>query len=100
MTPPSLIYRVVSIREGTRPKVRPFATLRAAQNRLRLLGPEPWAALGKDPEAIWCCSGRECHCDGRTVREMMLAERATLPPLVAAWIEEREVGPWVERDDS
>lgn len=93
------IYRVVSIRVGQRRKVTVYATLKGAQRRLMLLGPEPWRALGRDPDALWCClNSRECSCEGVSVREAMERDRATLPVLVDAWIEARAVGPWSKVD--
>ena len=90
-----LRYRVVSKREGSRPKVCVYATLAAAQKRLVLLGPEPWKAYGKGPDDLKCCAGGyECNCGGRTEREVTDDMRAEMPPLEWVRIDVREVTPW------
>jgi hypothetical protein len=61
-----------------------------------LLGPEPWLAFGKDPDALYCCSGDECGCGGLTVREQSDDERAKIPALEYVRLQERAVGEWQE----
>ena len=87
-------YRVVWQREGLKPKRKRYATLAAAQRFMGLLGPEPWVVLGKDPDALWCCSGWECACRGVTNRQNSEDQRANMPKLLSVRLDEREVGPW------
>lgn len=83
-------YRVTWEREGfSRPKVKIYATKRAADDCIGLLsGTEPWRHYGsawdrkRDGNDFACCSGHECGCMGATVREESMALRAKLPPLL------------------
>ena len=94
-------FRVVWRRKGiSRAKSKRFATEKAARRHMVLLGPEPWVALGKDPEALWCCPGTlqyECGCGGQTVRQADEAYRAEAPPVLWVRIESRPVGKWKVR---
>lgn len=96
MSTPAFVYRVVALREGnTRPSVKEFKSLRAAQRRFALLtSPEPWRAYGQDPDSQLCCDGWNCGCRGLTVRESYMEKRARLPKLVYARIDRRKVGEW------
>ena len=93
----TLEYRVVWKREGVRRKVKRFASLKLAQRKMLLLGPEPWLGASeygkRDPERLNCCSGHECACGGLTVREWW--EQLGLPKLEYMHIERREVGKWL-----
>lgn len=82
-------YRVVSKREGVRPIVKVFATLRGARHRLTLLGPEPWLAYRRTADDI--CRPE----DGLTEREYTAEIRADMPALEYVRLESREVGEWV-----
>lgn len=94
-------YRVVWKRRGMNRKSKRFQSLKAAQRRVLLLGPEPWLALGLDPDER-CCSGLECGCGGRTNRENLLAQRNTpihpdagpMPEIEYIRIESRPLGDW------
>jgi hypothetical protein len=61
------------------------------------LGPEPWKALGQDPDEHVCCNSTECGCGGDTWREHLLSSRGDMPPLEYTIIESREVtlGKWM-----
>lgn len=96
-------YRVVWKRRGLNQKSKRYATLKGAERFALLLGPEPWRALGVDPDERHCCSGHECACDGRTWREMLIAKRTTpgfgeedcgMPPIKYIRIEKRPVAEW------
>jgi hypothetical protein len=91
-------FRVTWNREGVPPKRKRYQRRAAAERFVLLIGPEPWLALGKDPESLWCCSGYDDGCGGLTWREKLLADRKerTLPPLESVHVECRvvEVGPW------
>ena len=89
-------YRVVSKREVGRPKIKTYATLAAAEKRITLLtSPEPWIALGHQPDdLVRCHGGPECNCDGMTYREQTAKLRAEMPTLEWVRLERREVGPW------
>lgn len=95
-------YRVVWKRFGFDRKTKRYATLPGAQRRVRLLGPEPWTALGVDPDEKACCSGHECGCGGLTYREQMLADRngryypteTPMPECEYIRIERRLLSPW------
>ena len=77
-----------------------FGSLKAALRRVMLMGPEPWLAFGKLPDAWHCCPGTrfdECACGGLTVRQASDKRRETLPPLRGEpVITKRTVtrGPW------
>ena len=88
-------FRVVVKREGCREKARTYRTLRGAQRRFALLGPEPWTAFGRQPDELFCCDGAMCSCGGRTVREASDDQRANMPRIEYARIERRRVGKWV-----
>ena len=89
-------WRLSWKRVGFPEKRKLYWSERAAQRRIVLMGPEPWKALGKDPDARWCCDGRECMCGGDTWRDYLLGSRAHMPPLEYTRIESREVtqGEW------
>lgn len=101
-----LEYRVVWKRSGQHRKSKRFATLKAAERRVRLLGPEPWTAFDRDPDEPWCCNldNRQCACDGETLREKLLRQRAEgnghgddsggMPAVVEIRIESRPMGAW------
>lgn len=96
-------YRVVWKRQRGKRKNKRFATLKAAERRIRLLGPEPWTAFERDPEEPWCCNGQyECGCGGITVREHLLEQRSAsggpeddgMAPVEYVRIERRSVAAW------
>lgn len=93
-------YRVRWLRVGGRVKTRVFQELRFARRFVALLGPEPWTALGKDPDALFCCKGRredECACGGITWREHLLSKREGewgIAALMFAEIQRRRVEEW------
>ena len=96
---PAVEFRVVYRRVGYRKKARRFSTKVGAERFLRIFGPEPWTAFTKaqrDPDAYYCCPGRECGCGGFSVREFHERQRAELPPLEYARLEHRAVGAWTE----
>jgi hypothetical protein len=70
-------YRVVWKRSGMTRKSKRFASLKAAQKRAALMGPEPWTALGvlPDDSAVCGCPRDECQHEGETWRERLLAAR-------------------------
>ncbi|MDX9913250.1 MAG: hypothetical protein RBS77_01570 [Candidatus Moranbacteria bacterium] len=82
-------YRVVSKREGIRPKIKTFATLKAAQKRIALLtDPEPWKVLGAGPDDIFNTDTMQ------TYGEFTDAIRGDMPALEWVRLERREVSPW------
>jgi hypothetical protein len=83
-------YRLTWKREGLNPKHKKYHSMKRVERMIHLLGPEPWKALGHDPEAR-CCSGLECGCGGRTYRENMLEARKDLPPIEYIKVERRIV---------
>ena len=90
-------YRVRWLREGGNLKTRVFQTHRFAARLVAIMGPTPWVPLGKNPDAIFCCSGHECGCGGVTWREHLLSKREGedgMPPLMFAEIQRRRVEPW------
>lgn len=89
-------FRVTVQRAGCAPKVKRLRSRRGLRRYLTLLGPRPWEAFGKTPEAYACCSGWECGCGGRTMREDAETRRANLPALESVRVESREVtrAPW------
>lgn len=92
-------YRVIWERDGCRVKRKRYASRKAAERFMRLLGPEPWVALGKDPNALVCCRGtlcdqNQCGCGGLTWREHLEAQREDIPALKSVRLETRTVGPW------
>lgn len=89
-------YRVVWKRKGLSEKKKRYERLAFAQRFVTLLGPEPWKALGRDPDERFCCSGRECGCGGVTVREHFLQHRESYPALEYVRIDQREIrlGAW------
>lgn len=89
-------YRVTVKRVGLKPKHKVFRTRAGADARLLLLGPEPWKAFGKDPDARVCCSGYQCGCEGETVRGEMLSKRAGMPAIEFIAVSVRAVSDWVE----
>jgi hypothetical protein len=89
-------FRVVSKRAGQRERAKLYATLRGAQRRAALYGPEPWTAHGRSPEELWCCDGNQCPCGGDTVRQHHESLRRELPALEFVRIERRRVSAWEE----
>lgn len=89
-----LEYRLVTKREGQDPRVRIYRTLKGAQRRLLLYGPEPWLFWGKGPDGLVCCDGWECGCGGDTYRERTAQIREHCPALECARIEQRRVSSW------
>lgn len=95
-------YRVVWKRRGLDQKSKRYASLKGAERRARLLGPEPWTAFGVDPDDQYCCSGHECGCAGRTWREQLLETRKQamysdddgMPSIEYIRIEKRPVAKW------
>lgn len=95
-------FRLVWKRRGFHQKSKRYATLKAAEKRKTFLGPEPWLALSVDPDALHCCSGHECGCEGLTWREHLLRQRNQprypdddpMPPIVSIRIEKRRLSPW------
>ena len=77
-------------------KSRTFGSMKTAQRRIDLLGPEPWKAFGREPGDFDCCSGRECACGGLTVQQVSDDRRKTLPPIGEIKVTRRTVtrGPW------
>ena len=95
-------FRLRWKRVGYPEKRKTYWSERAAQRRIDLMGPEPWKALGKDPDDYWCCPGtpiHQCGCDGITVRERLL-DRGDMPTLEYTRIESREVtlGEWEKQE--
>lgn len=91
-------YCVKWKRVGLTAKRKRYASLKAAQRWTQLLGPEPWLALGKNADALVCCSGdrySECGCGGLTWREQADDKRREMPALEYVQIDVREVGPWL-----
>jgi hypothetical protein len=95
-------YRIVWKRHGLHQKSKRYASLKAAERRARLLGPEPWTALEVNPDERMCCSGYECACGGQTWRENLLESRRTprypddtgMPAIEYIRIEKRPVSKW------
>lgn len=95
-------YRVVWKRRGMDRKSKRFASLKAAERRVKLLGPEPWTAFNRDPDEPYCCRGHECGCGGLSLREHLLDQRAQtmgsddngMPPIEYVRIEKRPLGEW------
>ena len=102
MKPSIVEYRVVWKRSGEGRKSKRYATIKGAEKFVAFLGPEPWTALGKDPDADSCdCHDpdRGCGSCGLTWRERLLNPRTRdefpIPPIEYARIEQRPVGAWV-----
>ncbi len=87
-------YRVIWKREGIRRKTRTYATRKAAERWMILLGPEPWKYVDLPPDEVSCCDGYQCDCQGASVREMFEADRKKIPPLEYLTLEKRPVGQW------
>lgn len=99
-------YRVVWKRRGLKRKSKRYMSLKAAERRVRLLGPEPWTALDVQPDDYVCCRGeradRECGCNGETWREHLLGARngamyegdGGMPPIEYVHIEKRPLAAW------
>ena len=99
-------YRVVWKRRGLKRKSKRYMSLKAAQRRIALMGPEPWVALEVNPDDYHCHKGssayNECGCDGLTWREHLLNARnqpsheedSGMPALEYAFIETRPLAPW------
>lgn len=94
LKPTTVEYRIVWQRVGLRRKSKRFARKATADRFILLLGPEPWLALGKDPDQLFCCSGDWCGCGGNTWREHLEGQRKEMPPLLYVRTEMRSVGPW------
>jgi hypothetical protein len=94
----SVEYRVVWKRKECRRKVKRFSSLKAAQRKMLVLGPEPWLGASgyrqRDPDSLNCCDGHQCGCNGLTVRQWW--EQLGLPELEYIHIEQREVGTWTK----
>lgn len=95
-------YRVVWKRIGLPEKKKRYEQRKAAERFVVLLGPEPWKALGREPDERFCCSGRECGCGGMTVREQTLQQRENIPAVEYVRLEKREVtlGEWMPNDQA
>lgn len=93
-------FRVRWKRVGLKEKRKLYWSERAAQRLVVFLGPEPWKALGKNPDDRMCCDGHECGCDGQTWRENLLGNRGAMPPLEYMMIETRKVtqSNWMSKD--
>lgn len=98
-------FRVVWKRRGMDRKTKRYATLKAAENRVLFMGPEPWLALKVEPDALQCCPGTaqyECGCGGQTWREHLLGSRQEpayegddgMPAIEYIRIERRALAPW------
>ena len=96
-------FRVVWKRRGMDRKTKRYATLKAAENRVLFMGPEPWLALKEEPDDRHCCSGYECGCGGKTWREYLLEQRTEgkfgaddggMPDIEYIRIERRALSPW------
>ncbi len=91
-------YRVVWKREGLKRKTKRCVRLAKADGLAALLRARTAAEVlklrGVDPEALNCCSGRECGCGGETNLEREEAYRDELPPLEYCFVEERTIGEW------
>lgn len=90
-------YRIVWKRAGLRPKRKRYASLRAVERFVGLLGPEPWLYLGRNPDSYECCNGRECGCGGLTVREAQAEYIKDAPAIEYIKVERREVGAWEQK---
>lgn len=101
-------------RHGMPRKQKRFASLKAAERRVRLLGPEPWTAFDKNPDEPWCCSGSRytsegCECGGETLRQKLIRERTEssygpesepMPSIEYIRIESRPLGDWAALNGS
>lgn len=90
-------YRVVWQRAGCRKKRKRYLSRRMAERFMVLLGPEPWTALGKDPDELVCCPGSvydQCACGGLTYRKQSEETRKDMPAIEYVRLEVRSVGPW------
>lgn len=104
-------YRVVWQRRGMDRKSKRYAALKSAKKRVLLMGPEPWLALGVNPDEYHCHKGQsaynECGCDGLTWREHLLNARKGsmhqdddgMPPIEFIRIERRPVSDWEPLSD-
>ncbi len=88
-------YQVFWKRGGLRPKSKTFKTRKGADAYLELFGPEPWKALGLDPDALVCCTGQMCGCGGITHRQQSDARRDSMPKLEFIGVRVRACNPWV-----
>lgn len=85
-------YRVIWKRVGwILEKKKRFSKRFYADRLVTLVGPEPWKALGHEPEDYVCCSGFECSCGGRTVKQDSDEKRKDMPPIEYIRMEVREV---------
>ncbi len=93
-------YRVLWKRDGQPMKRKRYVTRAGVDHFLTLLGPEPWKAYRKDPDALDCCPGAsyECACEGKTVREASDQRRSEMPKLEWLRVEMRTVGRWASTD--
>ena len=75
-------YRLSWKRAENKVKHKKYRSMKPVNRMLALLtSPEPWVALGEEPDDRACCSGYECGCGGETVRERELKRREGLPPI-------------------
>jgi hypothetical protein len=93
-----LQYRVIWKREGNHPKSRRVASLGNAEKWVGLLtSNEPWKFLSGErtkPDDYMCCSGHECSCGGKSLREFCEAKREGLPKIEWIRIDVRTVSKW------
>lgn len=90
-------YRVTWKREGLAKKVRRYSRASTAKGllaRLLATAEEAVQLRGHEPEELFCCSGLQCGCGGKTYLQEEEEYRAELPPLEYVFLEERQVGPW------
>lgn len=89
-------FRLRWKREGMDEKRKTYLSEKAVRRRIALMGPEPWTALGHEPDEPFCCNGHMCACGGQTWREKLLGDRGDMPPLEYTVVESREVtqGDW------
>ena len=89
-------YRVVWKRVGQEPKRKRYVNKKRADGFAAILtDKEPWKRYKRDPDAFYCCSGYECGCGGKTVRQSFEEQFDGMPEIEYVRIESREVGPWV-----
>lgn len=84
-------YRVVWKRAGLDSKSRRYVSKVRADRLVALL------TNGRPidrPDALACCSGRECGCGGLTNQEQHDALLAEMPALEWVRVDVREVGKW------
>lgn len=84
-------YRVRWKRDGCKEKEKLYWSEYYAHRFKTILGHEPWLAFGKAPDDLFCCNGYQCNCNGATWKEMLMGDRAYMPVLEYAVIEQRQV---------